>query len=141
MLTTLNSNNFHDGIVQHLMVDIETQQTLLKLKQWNLPDNDHYTISELTFNGVVWQDFKHFSNFNCLSDIEVGDSFEEFAKYKNDYLIKMSGYFSVGTLESIKADASLSYYYLNSSSGLDGFIICRRLSIVETQYQTNSNRY
>ena len=139
MPTATEPNNFHDGILQRLVVDIEAKQTLLKLKQWNLPDDDHYIVSELTFDEVAWQDFEGFNSFNCLSDIEVGDSFEDFSRYKKEYLAKMKNYFSVGTLESIKADNSLQYYYLNSTSGLDGFIICKRLSISETQYQAAAN--
>ena len=98
MLTVMYPNNFHDGIVQRLVVDIEARQTLLKLKQWNLPDNDHYTISELTFAEVAWQDFEGFDNFNCLSDIEVGDSFEEFANFEKKYLAKMNNFFLLGLL-------------------------------------------
>ncbi|MGY3087586.1 hypothetical protein ACVWYF_000612 [Hymenobacter sp. UYAg731] len=139
MLNVMEPNNFHDGILQRLTVDIEAKQTLLKLKQWNLPDDDHYIISELTFDEVEWQDFEGFNSFNCLSDIEVGDSFEDFARYKKEYLARMHNYFSVGTLESIKADNSLKYYYLNSTSGLDGFIICKKLLIIETQYQANAS--
>jgi hypothetical protein len=110
------------------VVDIEAKYTQLVFKQWNWPNDAFYTISALTFNGVAWQHLHDFAEFNCLFNIEVADSFAEFAEYEKEYLFKMKNYFSVGKLESIQADVSLRYYWLNSSYGLDGFIICKSLS-------------
>lgn len=134
----LEPNNFHDGIVQRLVVDIEAKQTQLVLKQWNWPSNATYTTSTLTFDNVAWQNFEGFSNFNILSDITSSDRFNVFAEYEKDYLAKMKNYFSVGTLESIKADATLKYYWLNAPYGIGGFIICKSLSITETQFSADA---
>lgn len=133
MLSDLEPNNFHDGILRRLIVDSEAEQIQLVLKQWNDTDDDNFTNSELTFDGVAWQYFKDLEHFNCLFDIQVVDNFQEFAEYEKEYLAKMKNYFPTGKLESIKADPTFKYYYLNSSHGLSGFIICKSLSIVETQ--------
>jgi len=140
MLADLEPNSFHDGIIQQLFLNFEAQQILLVVKQWNHPDSNYFTISNLIFEGVAWQNFEEFNSFNCLFDIQVSTSFKEFVEFKKDYLAKMNGYLPYGTLEAIEADASLKYYFLNSAVGFDGFVICKSLSITETQHsQTADN--
>jgi hypothetical protein len=139
MRKELEPDNFHDGIVHRLAIDIESKQTQLVLKEWDYPHEGIHTVSTLTFNEVAWQNFTGLSEFNCLFSVEVTDNFDEFHKYEQEYLNKMKNYFSTGTLENIQADTTLKYYWLNASHGLDGFIICKELSISTMQLVSDNN--
>jgi hypothetical protein len=138
MLTSLDPN-FHDGIVQDLVVDFQLKQTRLTLKQWRENNDGGYLLSELIFTGVAWQDFKNFSTFNCIWGIEISDTYADFEKNQKEYLDQMRNYFAVGELENIKADTSLKYYYFTSSAGFDGFVICKNLLVTERSCTSEKN--
>jgi hypothetical protein len=124
----VEGNNFHDGIIQNISIDFENKETSILLKQWY---GDDHELTQLKFKKVQWQNFNDFSDFNILWGMDYTDSYEEFEDRENEYMERMRNYFPSGKIEDIKSNNNLKYYFLQSSSGLDGFVICEQLGVSE----------
>lgn len=113
--------------MQKFAVDFKTKCTTILLERWfDGPKPAQITVQ---FIGVALQDFKDFNRFNLFSDISEAADAKAFWRWYSDWLERNRNYQSVGVLENIAADASLRYFSIEASSGLDGFVICKELLI------------
>jgi hypothetical protein len=114
-------------MVQEFEIDFQTKQITILLERWlDGPKPERISVR---FTGVALQDFKDFNTFNLLSDIEEAADAKEFWRWYSDWLERNRNYQAVGVFENIAADASLRYFSIEASSGLDGFVICKELLI------------
>jgi hypothetical protein len=121
------SEQVHDGIVQKFEVDFKTKCTTIQLERWF--DGPKPECISVQFTGVELQEFKDFNTFNLFSDINEAADANEFWRWYGKWLERNKNYQAVGVLENIAADASLRYFSIEASSGLDGFVICKELLI------------
>ncbi len=118
-----------DKFVHHLQVDFINRQTILILG--GHPQDEMTGRYTLTFNEVVLQDLHGMQPHNLLWGIAMSDEYSFFHEQEKDYLEKMKNYFVPGFLEQIQLDISLRYYFISSTTGLSGFIICRHATLVK----------
>jgi hypothetical protein len=124
---SFRSEQVGDGMVQKFAIDFQTKEITILLERWlNGPEPERISVR---FTGVALQDFKDFNTFNLLSDIEEAADAKEFWRWYSDWLEGNRNYQAVGVFENIAADASLRYFSIEASAGLDGFVICKELLI------------
>lgn len=129
----MNGNTFHDGVIQTLSVDFEKKQVTLVLRQGSGLNDGSSLITKLEFNGVEWQDFRDISSFNLIRGIEFTDNYLDYCAREQAYIEKKKNYFPKGTMENISARSDLKYYFLCSSWGMEGHIICSDLKVTENK--------
>ena len=120
-----------DGIVQKFEADFKTKCTTILLERWF--DGPKPECINVQFRGVALQDFKDFNTFNLFSDINEAADAKEFWRWHGEWLERNKNYQVAGVLENIAADASLRYFSIEASSGLDGFVICKALLITSKE--------
>lgn len=128
---SFRSEQVGDGIVKNLEVDFKAKQTTIYLERWAGEVLEEITV---LFTGVELQDFKDFSTFNLLHDIEEAAHPTEFWRWYSEWLERRKNYISTGVLENIAADASLRYFSIEAGWGFDGFVICKDLLISTKDY-------
>ena len=115
-----------DSIIQDLTVSFKEERTSFVLERW---EYDNLERISLVFTGDVLQDFEYFSDFNCISDIEETADAAEFLPYWQAYLEKWRKYLP-RKLEKIAQDAPWRYFFISTSGGLDGFIVCKDFQLI-----------
>jgi hypothetical protein len=110
-----------DGIIQDFSISFKEQQTSFVLERWEYDNLERIT---LLFTGVVLQDFEYFSGFNCISDIGETSDATEFQPYWQVYLAKWQKHVT-RQLAKIAQGGPWRYFFISTSGGLDGFIICK----------------
>ncbi|TVT42736.1 hypothetical protein FNT36_01180 [Hymenobacter setariae] len=110
-----------DGIIQDFSISFKEQKTSFVLERWEYNNLERIT---LIFTGVVLQDFEYFSDFNCISDIGETSDAVEFQPYWQAYLDKWQKHVK-RHLAEIAQGASWRYFFISTSGGLDGFVICK----------------
>ncbi|WP_419699881.1 hypothetical protein [Mucilaginibacter sp. NFX135] len=125
--------NFHDSIIQDICIGFRKKITALTLENYLL-ENDRpngLTIKrKLSFYGVVLQEFSSFQQDNIVFDITESESFDDFSVEQKLYLERMRNYFNPGFLDSIRIDQDLKYYFIHTSTGVEGFVISREYEVV-----------
>jgi hypothetical protein len=123
------SKQVGDGIVKKLEVDFKTKQSTVYLERWAGEVLEEITV---LFTGVELQDFKEFSTFNLLHDIEEATDPTEFWRWYSEWLERRKNYIPGDVLENIAADTALRYFSIEAGWGFDGFVICKDL-LISTQ--------
>jgi len=120
------SEQVGDGIVKKLEVDFNTKQTIICLKRWAGEVLEAITV---LFIGVELQDFKEFSTFNLLHDIEEAVDPAEFWRWYSEWLARRKNHIPGEVLENIAANTALRYFSIEAGWGFDGFGIRKDLLI------------
>ncbi len=110
-----------DGIIQDLAISFKERKTSFVVERW---ENDNLELLTLVFTGVVLQEFDYFHDFNCISDIGETSDAVEFEPYWQAYLNKWRKHVTRQLAEIAQA-APWRYFFISTSGGLDGFIICK----------------
>ncbi|MEJ8801919.1 hypothetical protein [Pontibacter sp. H249] len=118
-----------DLFIHEMNIDFISKSTTLAFGYH--PESHQGKTHELKFTGVVWQEFRNFNCYNVLFDIEVTEDFAEFRSREKDYLKSMKGYFPIDILNEIEKDKSLHYFFIGTSVGVEGFVICKEASVKE----------
>ena len=124
---------FHDGIILQKLVDFENKNIEIIIKEFGDFENQKTTKYKLEFKNVEWQNFTSYNTYNGIFEISTYKNYNVFRYNQMEYLEKFEKYITKGTFENIEKNILLKYFYIMSTYGLEGFIICESLNITEIQ--------
>lgn len=128
MVNNIFSETLGDHFAYSINIDFIRKKT--SIIYGGSPSVDNTPKYELVFTDIVWQDFDGFNFDNILTAIEIDNSFLNFLKYKQEFILKWKPYLPESFFETIETDKSLSYYYFYPVTGLGGFVICKDACII-----------
>jgi len=128
----LNGAESFDGIIERIVIEYNVKTTTIIVKQW---DQNTYALSELKFNGVVFQSLPDISLFNLINEITIGKDAESIINQLDEYL-KDNPTLMLSTdhdniRNAIKRERNLSSYFFTSPYCKDWFIVCKEMFLSE----------
>ena len=126
--------NFHDGIIVKHLIDFKNKKTEITIKMSCYEDNVEFKIYRLEFENVELQNFDSFNDCNIIYEIGECRNCTAIEYSRSNYLYERKDYINEKVLEKIKQNEFLKFYYIESTVGLQGIIVCKSLIISQVEY-------
>ena len=123
-------NHFGDSRIKEIFIDLETKKTELLLEKWTGENNLICETYSIKFIDVKLQHFDMINDSNIIFDIEESKDFNDLKYNWEEYLNRIKNYLP-SSLKNIENDKTNKYYLISTSFGLEAFVVCKAIEILE----------
>ncbi|HLF51526.1 hypothetical protein [Flavobacterium sp.] len=121
-----------DGIIEKILVENDIKKTTIVVKQWHL---DTYALSELKFNGVIFQSLPDISSFNLVNEITTRNDTDSILNQLDEYLKDNPTLMLANSYDNIRNEIrkepnSISFFF-TSGYCKDWLIVCAEMLLTE----------
>jgi len=130
----LNGFENYDGIIEKIIIENDLKSISIVVKQWNYDDT--HSLSELKFDGTIFQSLPEISSFNLIDEIISEEETDAVINQLNQYLIDNPNLNLSNTQDNIERDIreahKMKSFLLKAGYGSDWFIVSNDMFLTET---------
>jgi len=130
----LNGFENYDGIIEKIIIENDLKSISIVVKQWNYDDT--HSLSELKFDGTIFQSLPEISSFNLIDEIISEEETDAVINQLNQYLKDNPNLNLSNTQDNIEQDIreahKMKSFLLKAGYGSDWFIVSNDMFLTET---------